>query len=364
MRIVFDYGSRQTYRRRTRDVTVRGIVEDAVHPVREASFALNGGARRPLHVEAVSDEGVDWTTGYKDTPAELRCRDQGEFAAEFAAADPLLVDGRNTLEVTVTGGDGQRASEAMAFDWNSEPPTFPIDLRDLSGFGHVQEIGMAVNGAFDLDIARNLIRSRGPVAPDALLLVGAPGKSQEATYAIKFRDVKGAKWLGCGDFFAGMEEGAPPRGIKVGWSSAGMAALSPTDGARAFIAWGDHSGDEREWAIATNPARPVAVRVNTLYRVRQRISIAGGGHRVRWRLWPADEREPDAWLCDEDTARLPAHLPRHETATFGLFQHFGLPIEWSDILVREVEDLPEDLPSTDPANSREPFFKRVRPGAF
>lgn len=364
MRIVFDYGSRQTYRRRTRDVTVRGIVEGAAHPVREATFALNGGPPRPLHVEAVSDEGVDWTTGYKATPAELRCRDQGEFAVEFPADDPLLVSGPNTLDVAVTGCDGQSTAATMAFDWNSAPPAFPIDLRDLSGVSHVQEIGMALNGAFDLDTARNLIRSRGPVAPDALLLVGAPGQSQEATYAIKFRDVKGAKWLGCGDFYAGMEDGVPPRGIKVGWSSAGMAALSPTDGARAFIAFGDHSGDEREWAIATNPARPVAVRINTLYRVRQRISMHGGEHRVRWRIWPADETEPDAWLCDEDTAKLPAHLPRHQSATFGLFQHFGLPIEWSDILIREVEDGPEDRPLTDPANSREPFLKRVRPGAF
>ena len=178
---------------------------------------------------------------------------------------------------------------------------------------------------------------------------------------MKFLDFKGAKWLGCGDFYAGMVEGVPPRGIKVGWSSAGMAALSPTDGGRAFIAWGDHSSDEREWAIATNPARPVAVRNNVPYRVRQRISIHAGEHRVRWRLWPAGAREPLEWLCDEDTGKLPAHLPRHQSATFGLFQHFGMPIEWSDVLIREVEDGPDDLPCRDRAQSREPFLKRVRP---
>lgn len=363
MRIAFTYGSSQTYRRCTRDVTIRGMVEGAAHPV-TAAFSMNGGSPRPLYVEARPDDGIDWTTGYKDTPAELRCRDQGEFAVEFPAEDGAIVCGHNTVDVNVRDAGGQCVTAAMTFHWSPEPPTFPVDLRDLSRFCDVQEVGMAVNGAFDLDVKRNLIRSRGPVAPDALLLVGAPGGSQEATYAIKFLDVKGAKWLGCGDFYAGMEEGVPPRGIKVGWSSAGMAALSPTDGARAFIAFGDHSSDAREWAIATNPAKPFTVRAHTLYRVRQRISIHGGEHRVRWRLWPADAPEPDGWLCDEDTAKLPAHLPRHESATFGLFQHFGLPIEWSDILIRAVEDDPGDLPCTDPQNSREPFLKRVRPGAF
>lgn len=364
MRIVFTHGTEQTYRRRAGDITIRGLLEDAAHPVLVSHFVLNAGAVRALYVEAASDDGVDWTTGYKASPAELRCRDQGEFCVEIAADDPALAAGRNTLNLHITGADGKAAQAAMGFDWNPLPSSFPVDLRDLSRFRHVQELGQAVNGAFDIDHDLNVIRSRAPVAPDALLLVGAPGRSQEATYAVKFLDFRGAKWLGCGDFYAGMVDGVPPRGIKVGWSSAGMAALSPSDGARSFIAWGDHSGDEREWAIATNPARPVKIRKNTLYRVRQRISMHEGEHRVRWRLWSADENEPAEWLCDEDTGKLPAHLPRHESATFGLFQHFGMPIEWSDILVREVEDGPDDLPCRNLERSRSPFLKRVRPGAF
>ena len=364
MRIIFTHGTEQTYRRRTGDITIRGLLEDAAHPVSASDFALNGGAARGLYVEATSDDGVDWMTGYKPSPAELRCRDQGEFCIEIAADDPALATGRNTLDLHIADANGKAARASMCFDWNPRAPSLPVDLRDLSGFRHVQELGQAVNGAFDIDRDLNVIRSRAPVAPDALLLVGAPGGSQEATYAVKFLDFRGAKWLGCGDFYAGMVEGAPPRGIKVGWSSAGMAALSPTDGARSFIAWGDHSGDEREWAIATNPAQPIKVRNNTLYRVRHRISMHNGEHRVRWRLWPAGESEPSDWLCDEDTGRLPAHLPRHESATFGLFQHFGLPIEWSDILIREVEDGPDDLPCLDRQRSREPFLKRVRPGPF
>lgn len=364
MRISLPYGTHQVYRRRTADLTIRGIVEEAAYPLVSAHFNLNDGPERPLYVEETSDDGVDWTTGYKDTPAELRCRDQGEFCVEFSSDDSALMPGANTVKITATDNASRAVAATLALDWDPTPPAFPIDLRDLSPYRHVQEIGQAVNGAFDLDHDVNVIRSRAPVAPDALFLVGAPGRSQEATYAVKFLDLASSKWLGCGDFFAGMVDGVPPRGLKVGWSSAGMAALSPVDGARSFIAWGDHSADDCEWAIATHPAAPVSVHANTLYRVRHRISIQDGEHRVRWRLWPESAPEPDTWLCDEDTGKLDPHLPRHETATFGLFQHFGLPIEWSDILIREVDDGPDDIPCRDREQSREPFLKRNRPGAF
>jgi len=364
MRLRLDYGTRQRFRARTADITIRGMIEDARYPLRSATFSLNDSPDRPLYVEQVPDEGVDWTTGYKDTPAELRCRHQGELCVEFAGNDKEIRAGGNRVSIAVVDAGNERVGVDIDFDWDPTPAQFPIDLRDLSGYASAQEIGQAVNGVFDVDRAANVIRSRAPVAPDALFLVGAPSGSQEATYGIRFLDTKAAKWLGCSDFFAGMTEGRPPRGIRVGWSSAGMAALSPADGARSFIAWGDHSADEREWAIATHPAVPVAVRAHTLYRVRHRISMHQGEHRVRWRIWPADTDEPTAWLCDEDTAKLPSHLPRHPSATFGLFQHFGLPIEWSDILVRRVNDEPDDLPGRAPSASREPFLGRSRPGAF
>lgn len=364
MRIEFSYGPSQRYRRRTDIVTIRGIVEGARHPLRSSVFLLNGGPARPLYVEQKADEGVDWTAGYKATPAELRCRHQGEFSLEFASDDAALAAGSNRAVVEVVDGAGTTASAEVAFVWDPEPAPFPIDLRDLSGVAHIQDIGQAVNGEFDLDRDRNVIRSRAPVAPDALFLVGSPGASQEATYRVRFLEPHGAKWLGCGDFHAGLTEGVPARGIRVGWCSAGMAAMNPVDGARSFIAWGDHSGDPGEWAIATHPARPFTVRRNTRYRVRQRLSIQGGENRIRWKIWDEREPEPADWLCDEDTGKLPAHLPRNTSATFGLFQHFGQPIEWSDIVIREVVDGPDDLPCTNPAASREPFLQRNRPGAF
>ena len=217
-----------------------------------------------------------------------------------------------------------------------------------------------INGAFDLDRTQNVIRSRAPVAPDALLLLGSPHGSQEATYAVRFLDFMGAKWLGLADFFAGLEEGAPPRGIKVGWSSAGMAALSARGEARSFIAWGDHSGRPEEWAIATDPPARVQIERNVLYRVRHQVAFVHGITRVRFRIWPAHAPEPTSWLCEEQDAKVPADLPRHRAASFGLFQHMGMPIEWSDILVTAHE--PDDPP--DPAAGRTPFLGRTRPGAF
>lgn len=362
--IVYTYGKEQRFRRRTNLITIRGHIEQAAHPVSKAARTLNGGDRKPFYVEDIPDDGVDWTSAYKDTPAELRCRNQGEFCIEIPVDEPALLPGGNVLDVETTDAAGNHATATMVFDWNPDPAPFPVDLRDLSRFSHVQELGEVINGAFDIDHDLNVIRSRAPVAPDALLLVGSPGQSQEATYCIKFLDFAGAKWMGCGDFFAGIVDGVPPRGIKVGWCSAGMAAINPVDGARSFLAWGDHSGDEREWAIATHPARQVSLQINTLYRVRHRVSFHENQHRVRWRIWPAGQDEPQEWLCDEDTGQLPTALPRHKSATFGLFQHFGMPVEWSEILVRQIKDDPSDLPCQDPSRSRRPFLKRDRPGAF
>jgi hypothetical protein len=143
-----------------------------------------------------------------------------------------------------------------------------------------------------------------------------------------------------------------------------MAALSPSDGARSFLAWGDHSSDPREWAIATHPASAVKIVKGALYRVRHQITLEGDCHRVRWRLWRADDSEPRTWLCEEESTLLPAGLPRHKAASFALFQHLGHSIEWSDIIVQAFEPDPNDRPCSDPGRGRVPFLKRERPGAF
>ena len=225
MSIRLTYGARQRFRHRHHDITLRGQVEGLNPPVLRAVYRLNGGADTPFYVEAIPDHGIDWVAGYKDTPAELRCRDLGELCIEIPTGADDLRHGDNELILRVEDAAGRASAARLAFDWNPRPMPMPLDLRDLTRFDDVQEIGQVINGAFDLDRTQNVIRSRAPVAPDALLLLGSPHGSQEATYAVRFLDFMGAKWLGLADFFAGLEEGAPPRGIKVGWSSAGMAAL-------------------------------------------------------------------------------------------------------------------------------------------
>jgi len=364
MPIRLTYGPRQTFRRRHHDVTILGRLTAAAFPTADARFSLNGGPLRGLYVEQEPDRGIDWLHGYKSSPAELRCRDQGEFCAEIPVDDPALRPGQNRLQVRVEDRARVRHGAEVAFSFDPEPPRLPLDLRDLSGFSSVQDVGQAINGAFELDTAANVIRSRGTVAPDAFLMLGPVETDQEATFAVRFTETAGAKWLGLADFFAGLTEGVPPRGIKVGWCSGGMAALSPSDGARAFLAWGDHSGDPREWAVATNPAAPFAVERDVVYRVRHQIATAGGVTRVRFRIWPAGASECDGWLCVEEDRLVPAGLPRNAGGGFGLFQHMGHPIEWSDILVTRLEPDPDDLPGADPALARAPFLRRQRPGAF
>ena len=364
MPVRLTYGSRQRFRYRHRDITVLGRVVHASFPVAAAHFVLNGGAPRSFYVEQEADRGVDWLHGYKPSPAELRLRDQGEFCLEIPAGDDGLATGENELFITVRDGAGTLHTSEATFAWSPEPVPLPLDLRDLSPFRSVQEIGQAVNGAFDFDPEAGWIRTRGPAAPDALLLLGSPHGNQEATYRVRFTETAGAKWLGLSDFFAGLTEGEPPRGIKVGWCSAGMAALSPTDGGRSFMAWGDHSGDRREWAVATHPAAPVAVERDRPYRVRHQFCHHGGIGRVRYRIWPEGSPEPADWLCAEEDRLVPPELPRNRKGAFGLFQHMGHPVEWSDILVRPSDPAPGDLPGADPAVARAPFLRRQRPGAF
>lgn len=336
MAIELTYGTRQQFRYRDRIITIRGQVAPLTPPLRRAVYRLNSGPETPFYVETVPDDGVDWVNGYKTSPAELRCRELGEFAIELPVELDLLRQGENLLGIETSDAAGQDASTELSFAWDSTPPPLPLDLSELGRFDDIQAVGQIINGAFDLDRAQNLIRSRAPVAPDAFIILGGLYGSQEATYAVRFSDFTGVKWLGLADFFAGMEEGMPPRGIKVGWSSAGMATLNPAGEARSFIAWGDHSGAAEEWVVVTDPPKRFAVERRQRYRVRHQVRFEDGVTAVRFRLWPEHAPEPTSWLVEEDDRTIPAHLPRHRQAAFGLFQHSGMPIEWSDIRVRPL----------------------------
>jgi hypothetical protein len=293
-----------------------------------AAWRLNGGEPTALYVEAISDEGVDWVNGYKDSPAELRCKERGDFVVEFSADHGDLRAGENRLTVTV---DGETAE--LVFTWDPAPLPPSLDLSDLGGISDVQEIGQVVAGHFEIDHGRNCIRSIAPQVPDSMLVLGSAHGSQEATYRVRFTDFTGVKWLGPSDFFVGFEDKAPPIAIKTGWSSAGMMALNPKGEARCFIAWGDHSETEAEWVVVTDPPNPVAVEAGVDYAVRHQLILADGVDRCRFRIWPVGEAEPDSWLCEENDAALGSDRIRHTAASFGLFQHSGGSIEWSDIRV-------------------------------
>jgi hypothetical protein len=88
--------------------------------------------------------------------------------------------------------------------------------------------------------------------------------------------------------------------------------------------------------VVTNPPKHFQVEKNLPYRVRQQVEVDGAVVATRFKIWRADESEPAAWLCEQNTANIAAHLPRYSKGSFGLFQHSGMPIEWSDVFVRAL----------------------------
>ncbi|MDP7427528.1 MAG: hypothetical protein QGH01_05045, partial [Alphaproteobacteria bacterium] len=127
MSIELTYGNHQRYRRRSRQITVRGHVDPEADDLTGASFRLNGGFERALYVEEIPDDGIDWVNGYKSSPAELRCKERGEFCVEIAADDPDLVAGGNRIALSVAG-------QILDFtlEWDPRPLPLPLDLSDLS----------------------------------------------------------------------------------------------------------------------------------------------------------------------------------------------------------------------------------------
>lgn len=333
MRIELTYGKRQRFRPHHSDLNLSGRIVGAELPVRDASYRLNDAKPVGFYVEHVADPGIDWTTQYKASPAVNRLKDAGDFNIEIPVGSSALYPGANIVMLEVVDARGMRAAESIELTWDPNPVPLPLDLRDLRRFKHIQEIGQVVDGAFDLDPVGNCIRSRAPVYPDSLLLLGGPYGSQEATYQVVFRSFAGVKWLGPSDFFAGHEDGSPPIGVKPGWSTIGMAALTPRGEARAFLAWGDHSGQPGEWVVQTDPPVAFPLAENIPYRVRHQVLVDDGRLAVRYRIWPSGTPEPDEWLCVETNTDVPTELPRPTKGSFGLFQHSGGAIEWSDVLV-------------------------------
>ena len=353
------YGDRQFFRLRLQDIHVRGHV-DAPAPLRASTYRLNDGPPTSFYVEQVPDQGTDWRFQYKNSPARLRLPRIGDFTVEIPADAPELRPGSNQLTIEITDASGRTERAATELSWDPSPVSLPLDLRDLSAVREIQEIGQVVNGAFDVDPRVNVIRSRAPVAPDALLVLGSPHSSQEATYSVRFAEPTAAKYLGLSDFFVGHEAEDPPIGIKPGWSTAGLATVTygwrpgsppevrpvepsrllqeigpnPLGQARAWLACGDNSRRGERWVVKTDPAARFDLAEPWAYRVRHQVLFTGGANRTRFRIWPAGQPEPDGWLCDITDAEVDPRLPKFSRASFALFQHTGASTEWSDIRVR------------------------------
>ena len=270
-------------------------------------------------------------------PARSRLERIGDFNIEIPGWSPARVEGDSRLVIEIAGAAGGRHVSELTICWNPQPVALPLDLSDLSSFSHIQEVGQVVDGAFDLDPAAGVIRSRSPVARDAIVLLGPPHGSHEATYGIRFSETASGYLIGLSDFFVGHEADEPDVGVRPGWSSAGLAAVRPRDGgAQAWLAWGDLLERPEVWVVKTD--LPVAFRVEPGrdYRVRHQVTFADGVDRCRFRIWPADEPEGDAWLCEESDANVADTFARFTRASFGLFQNAGMAIEWFDIQLRAL----------------------------
>jgi len=323
------YGTHQTFRYRHRDINVVGTAA-VPRPVRSSEYRLNDAAPVSFYVK-----GAD---AKRDRISRNRLQSAGDFNIEIPITTPCLVAGKNKLTIHITASGGLPHEATMTFTWDPTPIPLPIDLTDLSEVQDTQQIGQVVNGAFQVDAERNVIRTRSPVAKDALLLLGSPHGSQEATYGVRFPK-HGGTFLGLSDFFAGHEPAAPHIGIKPGWSSAGLATIrpDPEKAAQVWLAWGDLLERPEKWVIKTDPPKPFPVELGGVYCVRHQVLIEDGVNRCRFRIWPAGESEPDAWLCEEDDSAIPNDKVKFRTASFGLFQYGGEPTEWFDIRVDSLD---------------------------
>ncbi len=338
MRIVYTYGTKQVFRYRTHDVNVLGRVEDAVYPLKSSTWSLNEGVENFVYVDHVPDLGIDWTYEYKNSPAVNRLKDLGDFNIEIPVLGSNLMNGDNILVFLIEDANGTKVSSEVRFTFYEAPLEIDLNFTDLSQFSHIQQVGQITNGAFDIDHDQNLIRNRAPVYVDSFLALGSLHGSQRATYDVRFTDMTKVKWLGPSDFFAGHAGPEPSIGIKPGWSSAGLIALSPRNEARMFLAHGDHVGTNREWVVQTTPFVRFYPQERVWYSVKHDVIFRDGVNSSRFKIWERGDEEPAGWLLQENDMNAPIGLPRFDRASFGLFQHSGMPNEWTNIVLTQLDE--------------------------
>ncbi|MEO0924534.1 MAG: hypothetical protein AAFY63_01535 [Cyanobacteria bacterium J06643_13] len=334
------HGNRQQFRWRHSDINIIGKT-DAKLPVVSSTYRLNDNL--PVHFYLEPKPKLElpkypWRTR---TPSVLRLRGlPGYFNLEIPIDSPALKEGWNQIDIRIENRPGEVEVLNAEFHWDSQPLPLPLNLQDLSSYNNIQEIGQVVNGNFEIDRANNVIRSLKPVGSDILLLLGSPHGSQEATYDVRFTGKGwGSHFLGLSDFFAEHTEQSPDLGIKPGYSTAGLATIDRKGYSQIWMAWGDCLYDKQNtWVISTEKKVKIAIEVGVTYSVRHQVVIKDGVNYGRCRIWKKGNPEPDFWSCQQNNAHLDPKLPRITQGSFGLFQYWGLPTEWSNISVRALDN--------------------------
>jgi hypothetical protein len=336
-KIVLSNGNRQKFRYHCEDIQIPGFTTLAL-PVRRSEWQLNGGSCVHFYVEPQATGPAQYPFGAR-TPAVNRLRDlPGHFNIEIPANSPQLRPGNNQIAIAIEGDDARRAKLDAEFSWDPNAVGLPLDLTNLNKMASIQDIGQVVDGFWYLDRDRNAVSTRAPMAHDALLLLGAPHASQEATYNVVFSAPLYGYFIGLSDFFVRHDEQLPNLGIKPGYSSAGLATLTAAGFAQSWAAIGDITSDkEWSWVRKSSPAF-VPPATDTVYAVRHQVIFDGGVSLTRFRIWAAERPEPENWLCRIDTTSLSPELPRAVAASFGLFQNYANPTQWSNIQLRAIED--------------------------
>ena len=318
-------GERQKFRYRHSDINILGRIPANVVPT-AAEFRLNGGDPVGFYIEPLVVSGKGEYAWRTNSPSVFRLQDRpGWFNVEIPVDDPQLVSGTNEVEIRIRTSEGTCETKTIELSWNPHPVPLPIRISELASASSIQDIGQAVNGVFELDRESNGIRSIAPVGADTLFLVGSPQGSQEATYEVRFTtDRRAGVYIGLSDFFVGHSEQTPGLGIKPGYSTTGLATISPRGWGQLWIAQGDClTNKEGTWVVRSPyPSRFIPYPERP-YRVRHQVFMTPATTAARFRIWPSDQREPKSWLCTLDTRRVGSEHRRPATGSFGLFQFGG-----------------------------------------
>jgi hypothetical protein len=348
LNVRFYYGRRQRFLNHCGVVTILGNVESDLE-LASCSYRLNGSPDQPVFVDQVSPVGVDTRFEYKQSPARQRLHEPGDFAIDIQATDPALRAGENHLEVRAVDAEGRVEVGSCDFVWDPSEVRLPVVIGPDVDVGDIQQVGMVAAGLFEWDREWGCVRTKAPVRPDSLLVIGGRAGSQEALYEVRVSLPLASKYVGLSDFWLGFEAEDPAFPVRQLWSTAGLATIRPRGEysweARIWIAIADapglrrrsaHEHGRRRSVVRTDPPVRFELADGQWYQVRHQVLIDGAAVCSRFRIWPRGDMEPSQWLCEERAILREAVQTGPIRPAFSLFQHSGFPTSWRCIWVREL----------------------------